>query len=582
VRLAAGLLFWLSASVALAASAPAIIPRPATLEPRDGEFRLRADSVIVTERAAAAEAQWLASALGPALGAAPKVVVARQVGGVRRRLHLCGKRPRPSARCRTWIRLDQIRRKAGPAESYSLDVAPGFALVRAGDTAGLFYGAESLRQLLPSTIFASAPPATEWAAPCVRVVDQPRFAWRGAMLDTGRHFMPKAVILKLIDLIALHKLNRFHWHLTDDQGWRIEIKKYPKLTQIGSMRTASPVRFLRHGDFLNFITNGLFGMEPTVLDGVPHGGFYTQDDVREIVAFAATRHVTIVPEIDMPGHIISAIASYPELGNTGVPIPVATTVGVHEDILNVKDETFTFLEDVLTEVLGLFPGDIVHVGGDEVPVTQWEQSADAQQRMAELGLTDASQLATYFTNRIGAFLVGQGRRWIGWNDILKDGLAPDAAIMSWFGAQPGVLAVRQGRDVVMAPLENAYFDHTNALPLPPDEQAILDAADGASLAPLFVTTTEEAYGFEPVPDELTPDEATHILGGQAQLWTEWMDDGRDVERAGFPRIAAFSEAVWSPAELRDWTDFSARLATHEERLGALDVCYFESPDPACP
>jgi hexosaminidase len=571
----------LGASIAAGAAVPAIVPRPVSIEPRDGEFVLRSDSVIVAEPPVAAEAHRLAAALAPAIGATPKVVVARQAAAVRRRLHLCGKRPRRPDRCRSWIRFDRTTR-AKVAESYTLDVSPGLALIRAGDAAGLFYGAESLRQLLPPTIFASAPAASEWAAQCVHVVDQPRFGWRGAMLDVGRHFMPKAVVLKLIDLIALHKLNRFHWHLTDDQGWRVEIKKFPKLTQVGSMRAESPVRFLPHGDFLNFITNGLFGMEPTVLDGVPHGGFYTQDEIREVVAFAAERHVQIVPEIDMPGHIISAIASYPELGNTGVPIPVATTVGIHEDILNVKDETFQFLEDVLTEIMELFPGDVVHVGGDEVPVVQWETSADAQQRMAALGLTDEEQLATYFTNRIGAFLTAQGRRYIGWNDILKDGLAPDAAIMSWFGAQPGVTAVREGRDVVMAPLANTYFDHANALPLPPAEQAILEAATGAALATLFVTTTQEAYGFEPVPDELTPDEATHILGGQAQLWTEWMENGRDVERAGFPRIAAFAEAVWSPAELRDWSDFSSRLATHVQRLGALDVCYYGSPDAACP
>jgi hexosaminidase len=328
--------------------------------------------------------------------------------------------------------------------------------------------------------------------------------------------------------------------------------------------------------------NGFFGAQPMQTDGVPHGGFYTQDDVREVVAFAAAHHVTIVPEIDMPGHIMSAIAAYPQLGNTGVPIQVATTVGIHEDILNVNDSTFAFLQDVLSEVLDLFPGEFVHIGGDEVPVVQWEQSLDAQARMAALGLGDEHQLATYFTNRIGAYLTSRGRRWIGWNDILKDGLDANAAIMSWLGPEPGIAAAKAGRDVVMAPLGETYFDHANALPLPPAEQAVLDAAAGANLAPLFVTTIEEAYGFLPVPDELTPDEATHILGAQAQLWTEWMLDGRDVEREGFPRLAAFAEAVWSPEGTRNWADFSERLATHLERLTTLDVCWFGSPNPACP
>jgi hexosaminidase len=537
---------------------------------------------VVAERALVAEAERLAAALAPALGTAPRVVAARNVGGVRRRLRLCSRKPRKPDKCRSWIRFERIRKKPPAPEGYLLDVSPGLVRIRAGDTAGLFYGAESFRQLLPPTVFASAPAASALTAPCVHVEDAPRFRWRGVHLDVGRHFMPKDFVLKLIDLLALHKLNRLHWHLTDDQGWRLEIRKYPKLTQVGSVRAGSPVRPLPHGDFLNFIVNGFFGALPIEVDDVPHDGFYTQDEVREVVAYAGARHVEIVPEIDMPGHITSAIAAYPELGNTGVPIPVATTVGIHEDILNVKDETFAFLEGVLEEVMELFPGEFIHVGGDEVPVTQWVESADAQQRMAELGLTEEQQLTTYFTNRIGAFVASRGRRWIGWNDILKDGLAADAAIMSWTGAGPGAEAAQAGRDVVMAPLGETYFDHANTLPLPPDEQAILDAAAGAGLAPLFVTTVEEAYGFEPVPADLTPDQATHILGGQAQLWTEWMKNPRDVERAGFPRLAAFAETVWSPQALRDWPDFSARLATHVERLQALDVCYFGTPAAGCP
>jgi hexosaminidase len=441
---------------------------------------------------------------------------------------------------------------------------------------------QSFRQLAPTSLEDHLAPFAPFSVPCTRIADAPRFRWRGVMLDSARHFMPTASVIKLIDLMALHKLNTLHWHLTDDQGWRLEIFKYPKLTQVGSIRAGSPVRPLPHGDFLNFIVNGFFGANAMETDDVPHGGYYTQDEVRSIVQIAARNHVTIVPEIDMPGHTMSAIAAYPELGNTGVPIQVATTVGIHDDILNVKDSTFAFLEDVLSEVLDLFPGEFVHVGGDEVPVTQWEQSPDAQARMAELGLTDADQLTTYFTNRIGAYLTSRGRRWIGWNDILKDGLDANAAIMSWLGPEPGIAAAQAGRDVVMAPLGETYFDHANALPLPPAEQAVLDAAAGASLAPLFVTTTEEAYGFLPVPDELSPDQATHIIGAQAQLWTEWMLDGRDVERQAFPRLAAFSEAVWSPAGTRSWANFSERLAPHLERLTALDVCFFGSTNPACP
>jgi hexosaminidase len=572
----------LAARAALAAE-PAIVPRPASVEECDGTFVLRSDSVLVADRVTAGEARRLADALAPALGGAPRVVTTRQVGGARGRLGLCRKTVRAGAHCRTWLRFARTRNRRFVDEGYELDVRSGMVTLRARDTAGLFYAAESFRQLLPPAVFGTTPSATELTAPCVHVADQPRFRWRGAMLDSGRHFFPPAVVKKLIDLLALHKLNRFHWHLTDDQGWRIEIRKYPKLTSVGSMRAESPVRFLPHGAFLNFITNGLFGTEPTVLDGVPYGGFYTQDDIRDVVAYAAERHVQIVPEIDMPGHITSAIAAYPELGNTGVPIPVATTVGIHEDILNVEDSTFVFLEDVLGEVLDLFPGDTVHVGGDEVPVTQWEASPAAQQRIAELGLADAHGLATYVTNRIGAFLVGRGRKYIGWNDILRDGLAPDAAIMAWFGTGPGIQAAKEGRDVVMAPLNTTYFDYANATPLPPDEQALLESK-GVNPAAFsaFTTTVEEAYGFEPVPPDLTDEETAHILGGQGQLWSEWIIDGREVETQGFPRLSALAEVVWTPAERRDYADFTARLTTHLQRLDALDVCYFGRAAPQCP
>jgi hexosaminidase len=573
-------------AVTAAAADPAgvaIVPRPVAVVAGEGTFVLRPDSVIVADRKSAVEAELLARQLAPALGAAPEVVVTRRVAAARRRRKLCGKVPRDPNGCRSWIRFRATGRKRTPAEGYEIDVRSGVATVHAPDAAGRFYGAQSLRQLLPPAVLASAPATEPLAAPCVRVTDAPRFAWRGAMLDVGRHFMPKAVVKKLLDLMALHKLNRFHWHLTDDQGWRIEILQYSKLTSVGSMRAESPVRFLPHGAFLNFVVNGNFGLGTTVLDGVPHGGFYTQDDVREIVAYAAERHITIVPEIDMPGHITSAIAAYPELGNTGVPIPVATTVGVHEDILNVEDGTFVFLENVFDEVLALFPGEFVHVGGDEVPVVQWEQSASAQARMTELGLTDETQLATYFTNRVTAFLTSRGRRVVAWNDVLRDGVAGDTAIMSWFGVEPGIEAAKAGRDVVMAPVGETYFDHANALPLPAPEQALLEAAtpNPAGLA-FFVTDVEEAYGFEPVPAELTEDEARHVLGGQGQLWTEWMVDGRDVEQQGFPRLAALAEAVWTPVDRRDYADFSARLTAHLARLDALDVCYFGSSAAGCP
>ena len=579
--LLAAVLFLAGADVAAARSAPALVPRPAVVRARAGRLVLGPDSVVVTDPAAEVEARRLAAALAPAPGFALEVVVAPRLAPVRRRLHLCGRTPRDPRRCSRWIHLGRARH-AMVAEAYELDVFPGMARLRASDAAGWFYAGQTLRQLLPPAIFSPTPSATRWVAPAVRIVDRPRFAWRGAMLDSGRHFFPKEVVKKLIDLLALHKLNRFHWHLTDDQGWRIEIRRYPRLTGVGSQRAESPVRFLPHGGFLNFFLNSILSDGPTVFDGVPHGGFYTQDDVREIVAYAADRHVEVVPEIDMPGHVSAAIAAHPELGNTGTPIPVATDWGIQADILNVDEPTILFMQDVLAEVLELFPGPFVHVGGDEVYVAQWVESPAAQARMAELSLTDVNQLATFVSNRMGAFLAEHGRRWIAWNEALRDGLAADAAIMSWIGQGPGVAAARAGRDVVMAPLERTYLDYPNALPLPPDEQALLAASAGdPSRLAFFVTTLEEAYGFEPVPDELTDEEAAHVLGGQGQLWTEWLDDGRDLEATGFPRLCALAEAVWTPAARRDYADFTRRLARHLPRLEALDVCYFGATAPAC-
>ena len=570
--------------LAAAADPPgvAIVPRPAVVEPRAGRFVLRADSVIVVERALENEARLLAATLAPATGYALEVALARSPRQLRRRRGLCRKKPRDPSACRSWIWLTTVRSRRIDPEAYRLDVLPGGVVVRARDGAGAFYGTQSFRQLLPPAIFSPAfVPATEWSAPGLRVVDRPRFGWRGAMLDSARHFMPKEAVKKLIDLLAVHKLNRFHWHLSDDQGWRIQIQKYPRLTEIGSSRAQSPVRMLPHGAFLNFFVNGFLTGRPTTFDGAAHAGFYTQEDVREIVAYAAERHVAVVPEIDMPGHISSAIAAYPELGNTGQPIPVQIDFGIHPDILNVREETFAFFQDVLDEVMGLFPGDFLHLGGDEVRMTQWEQSADAQTRMAELGFTDEHQLATYFTNRMGAFVTGHGRRYIGWNEILRDGLAPDAAVMSWTSQAPGIDAARAGRDVVMAPLLETYFDHPNALPLPPVEHALLGSFVNPAGLGVFVTGVEEAYGFEPVPDELSKEEGARVLGAQGQLWSEWILDARDVERAGFPRLAALSEAVWTPVARRDFADFSSRLATHLGRLEKLDVCYFGSPAAAC-
>jgi hexosaminidase len=466
------------------------------------------------------------------------------------------------------------------AEGYRLVVRPGGVKIRARTAAGVFYAGQTLRQLLPPEAFAATPPdrAVDWTAPAVRIDDRPRFGWRGAHVDVARTFMPADVMLRFLDAIALHKLNRLHWHLTDDQGWRLEIPSLPTLTTVGAWRTETPVRLLPSGGLLNLFTGGFDG---GLGDGIPTGGFYSQTEIRALVQEAAARHITIVPEIDMPGHIQSAIAALPALGNSSDPVPVATTYGFHQHILNVEDETFATLETILREVITLFPGDFVHLGGDEVLLTEWQQSPAAQARIAALGLADERELLTWFVNRMATFVTAQGRRPIFWNDVLRPGLTPDAAIMAWFGLEPGIAAARAGRDVVMTPLDWTYFDHAQALPLPPAEQALLDAAlSPGSTAPLvFTTDLAQAYAFEPVPDELSSDEAPHVLGAQGMLWTEWIRAGDELERFAFPRLSALAEVTWSPREGKDFADFARRLEAHRRRLDAAGIEHFDGHVP---
>jgi hexosaminidase len=425
--------------------------------------------------------------------------------------------------------------------------------IRAFAPAGIFYGLQTLRQLLPASAFRRAASATVWRIPCLEIEDQPRFAWRGSHLDVGRHFMPKETILKHLDLLALHKLNVFHWHLTEDQGWRLEIKKYPKLTAVGAWRKDSallpPPDDVDGDQFKNW-----------KFEGRPHGGFYSQDDVREVVRYAADRFITVVPEIEMPGHARAALAAYPELGNTGKSVEVATTWGVFKEVYGVDDRTLSFIKDVLTEVLELFPSKFIHVGGDECPKTEWKSSPAARARMKALGLTSEEQLQSWFIKQIDAWLSERGRRLIGWNEILQGGLAPGAAVMSWQGEEGGIAAAKAGHDVVMAPEAYVYFDHYQAKG--PQEPVAISGA---------VIPLETVYGYDPVPRSLTPAEAAHVLGAQAQLWTEYIPNGRHLEYMAWPRLCALAEAVWSPREGRDFAAFKTRLAPHLERLKILDV-----------
>jgi len=436
------------------------------------------------------------------------------------------------------LRLDPAA-SANP-EGYLLLVTPGSVTISAPAHAGLFYGLQTLRQLLPADAGADR------AVPAVRIEDAPRFRYRGMHLDVGRHFFPVAFIKRYIDLMAMYKMNTFHWHLTEDQGWRIEIKKYPRLTEVGSCREETILE-------KNF--------DPYVGDGIPYCGFYTQDDIREVVAYAAERYVTVMPEIEMPGHSVAALAAYPQLGCTDGPFEVYTKWGVTEDIYCPKEETFAFLEDVLTEVINLFPSRYIHIGGDEAPKTRWKASDVAQAVIAREGLADESELQSYFIRRIERFLNAHGRRLVGWDEILEGGLAPEATVMSWRGMEGGIEAARQGHDVIMTPAGHLYFDYYQGDP------------EWEPLAIGGYSPLDRVYAFEPVPEELTPEEARHVLGAQGNVWTEYMATTDYVEYMVFPRLLALSEVVWSPKAARDWDSFAARLPAQFRRLDRYGVHY---------
>ncbi|GEK03742.1 beta-N-acetylhexosaminidase [Streptomyces sp. 1-11] len=441
-----------------------------------------------------------------------------------------------------------------PPEGYRLVTDGRPARIQGGSAAGVFWGAQTFRQLLGPDAFRRAPlrPGRDWELPRLTVEDAPRFGWRGLMLDVARHFMPKEGVLRYLDLMAAHKLNVFHFHLTDDQGWRIEIERYPRLTEVASWRARTR-----------------FGHRASPLwEEKPHGGHYTRDDIREIVAYAAERHITVVPEIDVPGHSQAAIAAYPELGNADVVDTSALTVwddwGISANVLSPGDATLRFYEGVFEEVLELFPSEFVHVGGDECRKDQWRLSPAAKARIADLGLADEDELQAWFIGHFGTWLAERGRRLIGWDEILEGGLAPGAAVSSWRGYGGGVAAARAGHDVVMCPEQYVYLDHRQA---PGDDEPV----------PIgFVRTLEDVYRFEPVPAELTGEEARHVLGTQANLWTEVMEDSARVDYQAFPRLAALAEVAWSrlpaPAD-RDFADFERRMAAHYRRLDALGVGY---------
>jgi hexosaminidase len=427
-------------------------------------------------------------------------------------------------------------------EAYNLTVSPKGILLEAPSVSGLFYGIQSLKQLMPPI----KQNLSEVVIPAVEIKDTPRFPWRGLHLDVGRHFMPKDFILKFLDYMAMHKLNTFHWHLTEDQGWRIEIKKYPRLTEVGSIRKETLV--------------GHFGSKS--YDGTPAGGFYTQEEVKEVVAYAADRFITVVPEIEMPGHSLGALAAYPEFGCTGGPYEVATTWGVFDDVYCAgKDTTYTFLQDVLSELIPLFPGEYFHIGGDECPKTRWQKCPLCKQKMKEEGLKTEHELQSYFVQRMEKYLNENGKKLIGWDEILEGGLAPNAAVMSWRGDKGGIAAAKEHHFVVMTPGEFCYFDHYQADP------------QNEPLAIGGYLPLKKVYSYEPVPATLSDEDAKYILGAQGNLWTEYIKIPEQVEYMAYPRAAALSEVIWSPKGPKDFENFKIRLNRLTKLYDILGINY---------
>lgn len=516
-----------------------IIPQPATAYSKEGHFELKADTRIYFPEG---KKDWETAVQY-------FMAIAQTSTGWRMTAQPFKGALRAPADNGIYFQPDE---SVAQTEGYKIDVSPGYIMVKARTAAGAFYAVQSLRQMFPPQ-FSSPEPVSGvvWKAPCCTVTDYPRFAYRGLHLDVGRHFFPVEFVKRYIDLLALHKFNRFHWHLTEDQGWRIEIKKYPKLQTVAACRKETVVGHA--GDF------------PARYDGKPYCGYYTQEEVKEVVEYARKRFVTIVPEIEMPGHAQAALAAYPELGCTGGPYETATTWGVFPDVFCAgNDKTFQFLTDVLAEVCPLFPGEYVHIGGDECPKDRWKGCPKCQQRMKTENLKDEHELQSYFIRRAEKMLAAHGKKLIGWDEILEGGLAPTATVMSWRGTEGGIAAAKAGHDVIMTPTSHCYFDYYQSDP------------GNEPLAIGGFLTLEKVYDYEPVPAELNEEEAKHILGSQGNVWTEYMSDPAYVDYMVYPRACALSEALWVPQKKKSYPDFIRRLKVHFERMTVMGVNHANS------
>jgi hexosaminidase len=521
----------------------ALVPQPLEVERGAGQFTLKQGTAILVDKDSADAmnvgrqlAQRLQRSSGLDLTVSTSETADKQPGAIR-------------------ITAEGADASLG-REGYRLDVAPDGVVITGGGGPGMFYGTQTLLQLLPPQVFSRSKvqESVSWAVPAVRIKDRPRFPWRGLLLDVARHFFNKEEMKNFIDLMAQHKLNTLQVHLTDDQGWRIELKRYPKLTEVGAWRKSIG-----------------FGFNPK--DGTAYGkdgrygGFYTQDDVRELVAYAQARYITIVPEIEMPGHAGAALSAYPEFSCFGGPYDRDS--GPMGICCPGNDATFSFLENVLAEVIGLFPGKYVHIGGDEVDKGNWTRCPKCQARIKQEGLKNEHELQSYFVKRIERFINAQGRTLIGWDEILEGGLAPNATVMSWRTIESGVVAASAGHDVVMTPTSHCYLDYYQGKTGEP-------RGIGGFL-PLV-----RVYGFEPLPAGLPADKAKHFLGAGGNLWSEFFPNYAQVQYMAYPRACAVAEVTWTEPKRKDWEDFKRRLETQLERLKAQGVRYRAPRKPTDP
>ena len=511
------LLFCLALVVACTVSASecVILPRPVSYEPQDGAFVLSSKSIVyVAEGALVRPATMFCSNVATEKGVSLSVVESL-----------------PKSKSIISLAID----KSLGDEEYILSIAKCDIVIKGGSEKAVFYALQSLRQV----IFNSAIKGNKVLVECMTVKDKPHFGYRGGMLDVCRHMFGVEDVKRYIDILAMHKLNRFHWHLTEDQGWRIEIKRYPNLTKVGSMRKETIV--------------GHNNSNPQVFDGKPYGGYFTQEEVREVVRYATERYIEVIPEIDMPGHMVAALASYPELGCTKGPYEVRTKWGISEDVLCAgREATFEFVEGVLTEVMTLFPSQYIHIGGDECPKVRWESCSDCQKRIADEGLKNEDELQSYFMHRVENFLAKHGRSIIGWDEILDGGISKTATIMAWQGADRGIKSAKLGNKVVMTPRHYCYLDYAQTSDREANNEPICGGRNGKRPIPM-----RKAYSFDPY-DKLNDAECKYVIGVQGNLWAEYIATFDRVQQMILPRLAAIAEVGWSYGN-KDYDDFSRRV-----------------------